>query len=80
MSNLNQEIATYNRHLPELLGQQGKFVLIKGTEVAGTFDSYQDALTAGYQRFKLDSFLVKQITPAERVTLFSRDLIPSRPA
>jgi hypothetical protein len=47
MSNLDQEIATYNQHLPELLAQQGKFVLIKGTEVAGTFDSYQDALTAG---------------------------------
>lgn len=74
MSNLNQEIATYNRHLPELLGQQGKFVLIKGAEVAGAFDSYQDALTAGYQRFKLDSFLVKQIAPAERVIYFSRHL------
>lgn len=79
MSNLNQEIAPYNRHLPELLGQQGKFVLIKRTEVAGTFDSYQDALTAGYQRFKLDFFLVKQIAPAERVTLFSRDLIAEQP-
>ena len=68
MSNLEHEIATYDRHLPELLGQQGKFVLIKGHEVAGTFDSYQDALTAGYQRFKLNSFLVKQITPVERAT------------
>lgn len=70
---LEQEIATYYRHLPELLAQQGKHVLIKGKEVAGTFDSYQDALTAGYQRFKLDGFLVKQIIAAERVT-FSRDL------
>jgi hypothetical protein len=68
MSSLEQEIATYNRHLPELLGQQGKFVLIKGTEIAGTFDSYQDALTAGYQRFQLNSFLVKQIAPVERAT------------
>ena len=70
MSNLEQEIATYHRHLPELLGEQGRFVLIKGTEVAGTFDSYRDALTAGYQRFKLNSFLVKQIAAAERVTYF----------
>jgi hypothetical protein len=37
MSSLEQEIATYNRHLPESLGQQGKFVLIKGTQIAGTF-------------------------------------------
>jgi hypothetical protein len=69
---LNQEIATYNRHLPDLLAQPGKFVLIKGTEITGTFVSYQDALTAGYQRFKFDSFLVKQITAAEHVAYFSR--------
>lgn len=68
MSSLNQEIATYHRHLAALLGQQGKYVLIQRDEIAGTFDSYQDALTAGYQRFKLDSFLVKQITPVECVT------------
>ena len=68
MSTLEQEIATYNLRLPELLGQQGKFVLIKRSEVAGTFDSYRDALTAGYQRFQLDAFLVKQITPAECIT------------
>ena len=75
MGNLDQEIATYNRHLPNLLGQQGKFVLIKGAEIAGTYDSYQDALTAGYQRFKLKSFLVKQITAAERVA-FTRGMVP----
>lgn len=72
MSSLREEIATYYRHLPELLGQQGKFVLIKGTEISGTFDSYLDALTAGYQRFKLDSFLVKQINVAERLVFLSR--------
>lgn len=59
--------------------QQGRFALIKGAEVAGTFDSYEDALTAGYQRFKLTPFLVKQIVAAERVT-FSRELNPSRQA
>lgn len=78
MSDLSQEIATYKRHLPELLGQQGRFVLVKGAEIAGIFDSYQDALTAGYQRFKLDSFLVKQITAVERMPYFSRDLNTSR--
>ena len=78
MSDLDQEIATYNRHLPALLGQQGKFVLIKGAKVAGTFDSYQDALTAGYQRFELSSFLVKQITPIDCCVPFTLDLNISR--
>ncbi len=55
------EIDTYICHLPELLQQQGKFALIKGAEVVGTFDSYRDAVTAGYQRFKLEPFLVKRI-------------------
>lgn len=74
MSTLNKEIETYNRLLPELLGQQGKFVVIRGTDQAGTFDSYQDALMAGYAKFKLEPFLVKQISPAERVAFFNRDL------
>nr|WP_298724398.1 hypothetical protein [uncultured Steroidobacter sp.] len=77
MINLEQEIATYNRLLPELLAQKGKYVLIKGAELAGIFDSYRDALAAGYQRFKLDSFLVKQVTSAEHVACFSRDLTSS---
>lgn len=72
MSKLHQEIATYNRHLPELLSQQGKFVLIKGTEIAGTFDSYLDALTGGYERYKLDSSLVRQIIAAELPNISTR--------
>jgi len=73
MATLDKEIETYNRLLPELIAQQGKFVLIKGDEQAGTFDSYQDALAAGYAKFKLEPFLVKQISPAEQVSYFSRD-------
>jgi hypothetical protein len=74
MSNFQEEIDTYIRHLPELLQQQGNFVLIKGAEVAGTFDSYQGALTAGCERFKLASFLVKQIIAVERVDILPRML------
>lgn len=73
ISTLHEEIDTYVRHLPELLRNQGKFV-IEGVEVAGTFDSYQDALTAGYQRFKLASFLVKQIVAVERIDILPRML------
>src|SRR5438105_3039925 len=42
--------------LPE---QQGRFVLIRGDEVADVRDTYGDALRAGYERYGLDSFLVK---------------------
>jgi hypothetical protein len=74
VSSLQEEIDTYIRHLPALLRHQGKFVLIQGAEIAGTFDSYQDALTAGYQRFKLARFLVKQIVAVERVDRLPRML------
>jgi hypothetical protein len=43
-SSLDREIATYTGKLPELQMQSGKFVLIKGDEVAGVFNSYRDAL------------------------------------
>ena len=71
---LETEIETYRRLLPELLAKQGKFVLIKGNEQAGTFDTYGDALKAGYEKFKLEPFLVKQISPAEQISYFTREL------
>jgi hypothetical protein len=80
VTDLSEEIGTYNRLLPKLLlAHQGKFVLIKGSDQAGTFDSYQDALAAGYAKFKLEPFLVKQIVPAERVSYFTRDLTTCHP-
>lgn len=39
----------------------GKFVLVKGEELLGTFDKPEDALAEGARRFGLESFLVRQI-------------------
>lgn len=78
MSDLQRELETFKKELPRLLGEsgaQGKFALIIGDEVLGTFESYADALQAGYQRAGLtDTFLVKKISTAETVAYFSRDL------
>lgn len=74
MSTLDREIKTYESNLPKLLAKQGKYVLIHGDDVVGTFDSYEDALNSGYERFALVPFLVKQIAPAERIAFFTRDL------
>lgn len=71
---LEQEIATYNRLLPTLLGQVGRYALIKGDRLVDTFDTYHDAMKHGYGEFKLDQFMVKQIAPAEPVAYFTRDL------
>ena len=72
-SNLDREWAAYIASLPELQMHSGKFVLIKGDKVAGIFDSYRDALMAGYAQFQLEPFLVKQIAVVEKVLQFSRE-------
>jgi hypothetical protein len=74
MSKLQKELETYNRLLPGLIAHQGKFVLIKGDENAGMFDSYQDALDAGYAKYQLAPFLVRQILPAQNIAYFTRDI------
>jgi hypothetical protein len=60
-NNLERELATYAAKLPELSAQQGKFVLVQGADVVGTFDTYGDALSIGYERFRLERFLIKQV-------------------
>lgn len=69
-----QELATYHAHLIDLLADEGKFILVKGEEIAGPWESYEDALQAGYERFGLVPFLVKKIQRVEPIQYFSRDL------
>lgn len=71
---LQAEVRTYNAKLPELLGSLGKFVLIKGDDLVGIYDTYGDALKVGYEKFRLEPFMVKQIAPAEQIQSFTREL------
>lgn len=70
---LENEVRTYNAKLPELLAHTGKFVLIKGDRLEGVFDTYPDALKAGYAIYHEGDFLVKKVAPAETVAFFTRD-------
>jgi hypothetical protein len=76
MGILDAEIATYNAKLPSLIEHLGRFVVIKGDSVVGIFDTYNDALSQGYEKFGLDEFLVKRIMPIEQVSFISRQVIP----
>ena len=69
---LEKELATYKSKLSELQGSEGKFVLIHGDELVDTFTSYEDAIKEGYNRFKLESFLVKQVQAVEQIQFISR--------
>lgn len=64
---LEQEMATYERERALLLAHEGRFVVIRGSEVLGTYDTYEDALRDGYRRVGLAPFLVKQIEAVETV-------------
>jgi hypothetical protein len=66
---LDAALKTFERRLPELLAEQheGKFVLIHEDEVADFFDTYADAIQAGYDRFELKPFLVKRVAAKEQV-------------
>lgn len=68
---LETEIDTYARLLPALRADQGRWALIQGTSHAGTFDTYRDAITIGYERFGLEPFMVKRIE-ANPSTVFAR--------
>jgi hypothetical protein len=74
---LERELETYKSKLPELKGSEGKFVLIHGVDLIGTFTSYEDAIKEGYARFKVEPFLVKQIQAIEQVQLVTRLIAPS---
>ncbi len=58
---LERELETYCKELPNLLSEEGKFALIKGEGVAGTWATFEDAIQEGYRLFGLEPFLVKQI-------------------
>lgn len=77
IQNLEREMATYEKELPSLLAEQGKFVLIFGDEVLGTFEAYADAIQAGYKKAGLQPFLVKRISGPEQIAYFTRDLQPA---
>ena len=71
---LETELKTYEAHKHELLADEGKFVVIHGAEILGIYGTYEDALKIGYEKCKLEPFLVKKIQAVEPVNFVSRDL------
>ena len=64
---LDQELATSDRERKRLLAEApGKYVLIKGEEVIGTFESQNDAIDEGWRRFGRVPILTKKIVAFEK--------------
>ena len=74
---LETELATYKARLHEWREHEGQFVLIHGADVIEFFSTYEDAIKVGYDKFKLESFLVKQIQAVEGIQFVSRFVDPS---
>lgn len=76
MDMLSTELKVYEASLQTLLGTaEGKFVLIHGDEIAGTFDNQMDAIAAGYAKFGNVPFLVKQVLKVDVPISFVSNLL-----
>jgi len=66
---LSQEWDTYRREVGRWLaeGQEGRYVLIKGTEIVGIYDSWDEAREEGLRRYLLEPMLIKQILTWEPI-------------
>lgn len=73
---LETELAAYRAKLPELMDREGKFVIVRGPDIVDVYTSYEDALKAGYEKFRLEPFMVKQIQAVEPVQFITRFVDP----
>ena len=65
---LEEERDYYDQHLDEWLRQYpGRFVLVKGAELVGAFDTMEDALAEGARRFGLTSYLIRRVEPTQPI-------------
>lgn len=71
---LEKDLAKFNELLPTLKADEGKFALLFRGELRGVFDTYADALAAGYKEAGLEPFLVKRIATVDFVAYFTRDI------
>lgn len=72
---LDREWETFQAKLPALLEKEaGRYVLIHGDEIAGVWDTNQEALEEGYRRFLLEPFLVQHIVADEKPIFVPREL------
>jgi hypothetical protein len=69
---LQDELQYFEEHRLELFAHAaGRYALIKGPSLVGTFDSEVEAVGAGYRRFGNAAFLVKHIVEADLPLTFA---------
>jgi len=70
------ERRTFAEHKAALLAAgENRYALIHGEEIAGVYESQQDAIDEGYRRFGNVPFLVKRIVQVEVPMRFFSNLL-----
>jgi hypothetical protein len=74
LASLANELATFEQERSRLIaaGEEGRWVLIHGNQVVGTWETCGDAVQVGHERFGLEPFLVDRIQTEPRVVRVSR--------
>ena len=67
---LVDEMVTYRDRLEELLENEGKFVLIKGREVVGIYETREEAIHQAVERFRDAPVFIKRIARKEPMIQF----------
>ena len=75
---LAAEYRTYEANVAQWAEEHdGDFVLIRGTDVVGFYETNEQALSEGYQRFGIVPFFVKQVSRQEQAHFVSRLVAPT---
>lgn len=61
------EFETYAARLGELLKDEGRFVLVKGSEIVGVYDSEEAADADAARRFGGEPVMIKRITASDPI-------------
>lgn len=82
---LDQEMARFDRELPQLLRtMHGQFVLLHGDETAGPYQTEDEAYEAGCVKYGAEPFLVMLVEEHEKPIPMLQDISryanPQRPA
>ena len=73
---LAPELETYEQHRERLIASDlGRWVLVHDSELAGVFDTQDDAIGEGYRRFGNVPFLVKEIEAFDTPEWLSSNLV-----
>ena len=75
---LADEARTFNDNVEAWSAKHGgEFVLLRGTTLIGFFPTYEKALEAGYERFGLAPFFVREIRYSPRPRFITRLIAPT---